>query len=266
MNIKIKLLCQVFFLLAASSCITPQEAVNNNLNENDWGGINIRGISGNRTIVDGRIAIPNDLYFKNRQSEAIPDGYPMDTDLFMRNHDTNICIRLLGSEIAIHQKDSLSLICFLKKTFEFNDKIYNLYDSVMVNLKDTNISKIWSGIYSKDSNMSMIRIMSYGERNNSPSENPKQTEDSEEVLMASAAYYYDCGKYDEARLQYEKIVEKYLHNDDAWYYLGVMYFKGQGTGNRSKKQRLEKAVECWKNSNCKKASNALKYITDGREE
>lgn len=70
--------------------------------------------------------------------------------------------------------------------------------------------------------------------------------------------------YNEAFELYKKIEEKDPNN--AYYHLGVMYFKGQGNGkNMSKKQRRQKAYECWKKSDLKKARRAISYITDGRE-
>lgn len=70
--------------------------------------------------------------------------------------------------------------------------------------------------------------------------------------------------YNEAFTLYEKIAER--DSNMAYYHMGVMYFKGQGNGmNMSKKQRLQKAYECWKKSDLKKARRAISYITDGRE-
>ena len=83
--------------------------------------------------------------------------------------------------------------------------------------------------------------------------------------MAKAAGLYNNKNYDAAAALYGKVLKKYPNNDDAWYYLGVMYFKGQGVGKLSKKQRLQNAYDCWKKSNLKKAHRAISYITDGRE-
>ena len=83
--------------------------------------------------------------------------------------------------------------------------------------------------------------------------------------MAKAAGLYNNKNYKEAAALYSKVLNKDPGNDDAWYYLGVMYFKGQGGENLSKKQRLQKAYECWKKSDLKKARRAISYITDGRE-
>ena len=91
------------------------------------------------------------------------------------------------------------------------------------------------------------------------------TIDTMDEMMAVASKYYSQERYEEAASLYIRVTEKYPNNDDAWYYLGVMYFKMQGVGHLSKKQRLQKAYDCWKHSNLNKARRAISYITDGRE-
>lgn len=93
----------------------------------------------------------------------------------------------------------------------------------------------------------------------------ESSEETLEEMMAKAAGLYNNKNYKEAAALYGKVLNKDPGNDDAWYYLGVMYFKGQGVENLSKKQRLQKAYECWKKSGLKKARRAISYITDGRE-
>ena len=91
------------------------------------------------------------------------------------------------------------------------------------------------------------------------------SEETLEDMMAKATFLYNSKNYEAAAALYSKVLKKYPQNDDAWYYLGVMYFKGQGVGKLSRKQRLQKAYECWKKSDLKKARRAISYITDGRE-
>lgn len=86
-----------------------------------------------------------------------------------------------------------------------------------------------------------------------------------EELLAEAQNMYSNKRYEEAFKLYQKILEKSPKNDEVWYYVGVMYYKKQGVGNLSKKQRLQKAYECWKKSDLKKARRAISFITDGRE-
>lgn len=88
---------------------------------------------------------------------------------------------------------------------------------------------------------------------------------SVEELLAQAQNMYSNKRYGEAFKLYQKVLEKNPKHDDAWYYLGVLYYKNQGVGNLSRKQRLQKAYECWKQSNLKKACRAISFITDGRE-
>lgn len=90
-------------------------------------------------------------------------------------------------------------------------------------------------------------------------------EETLEEMLAKALGLYNNKKYDEAASLYQKILRKHPENGDTWYYLGVMYFKGQGVGKLSKTQRLKKAYDCWKKSDSSKAHRAISYITDGRE-
>jgi len=89
--------------------------------------------------------------------------------------------------------------------------------------------------------------------------------ESLEEMMSAAIVLYSNGKHSDAYEMYHKIVKKYPNNNDAWYALGVMYFKGQGVGILSKKQRLQMAYKCWSKSDLKKARRAISFITDGRE-
>lgn len=86
-----------------------------------------------------------------------------------------------------------------------------------------------------------------------------------EELLAEAQNMYSNKRYEDAFRLYQKVLEKNPNNDEVWYYVGVMYYKKQGVGNLSKKQRLQKAYECWKKCNLKKAHRAISFITDGRE-
>ena len=86
-----------------------------------------------------------------------------------------------------------------------------------------------------------------------------------EELLAEAQNMYSNKQYEEAFRLYQKVLEKNSKNDEVWYYVGVMYYKNQGVGKLSKKQRLQKAYECWKKSDLKKARRAISFITDGRE-
>lgn len=88
---------------------------------------------------------------------------------------------------------------------------------------------------------------------------------SMEELLAEAQNMYSNKRYEDAYRLYQKVLEKNPTNDEVWYYVGVMYYKKQGVGNLSKKQRLQKAYECWKKSDLKKARRAISFITDGRE-
>lgn len=124
-----------------------------------------------------------------------------------------------------------------------NGKKSIIDDTVYVNLRYKYISRICN------------QIIPLGE----------SSEETLEDMMAKAAALYNNKNYKEAATLYSKVLNKYPGNDDAWYYLGVMYFKGQGVGKPSKKQRLQKAYECWKKSDLKKARRAISYITDGRE-
>ena len=108
------------------------------------------------------------------------------------------------------------------------------------------------------------------------------SEETMENIMAKAAGQYESarrldkwwrfGKRVEAKPYYKqsfdlykKALEMNPDDDDAWYNLGVLYFKNQGVGKLSKKQRLQKAYDCWMKSDLKKACRAISYITDGRE-
>ncbi len=116
-------------------------------------------------------------------------------------------------------------------------------DTVFVDLKNRNISKICNKFCTlKDS--------------------PEVTLDG---MMMKATALYSRKNYSEAASLYRKILKMSPGNDEAWYYLGVMYFKGQGVGKLTKKQRLQNAYNCWKKSGLKKARRAISFITDGRE-
>lgn len=124
-----------------------------------------------------------------------------------------------------------------------NSKKIKVYDTVYVDLRYKNISRICNKI---------IPLR-------------ESSEETLEDMMAKAAGLYNNKNYKESATLYSKVLNKDPGNDDAWYYLGVMYFKGQGVENLSRKQRLQKAYDCWKKSDLKKARWAISYITDGRE-
>lgn len=84
-------------------------------------------------------------------------------------------------------------------------------------------------------------------------------------MLVMAIALYDNKKYSEAADLYRQIIQIEPSNAEAWYALGVMYFKGQGVGKLSGRNRLHKAYDCWKMSSLPKARRAISYITDGRE-
>lgn len=134
-------------------------------------------------------------------------------------------------------------IVMVEKKWTVNGTSHLIYDDVQINLRRKCVAAITNGQASLE-------------------DLPEETEDD---MMAKAAGLYGKAKYNEAAALYKKIVSQYPNNDDAWYSLGVMYFKMQGVGKLSNKQRLQKAYDCWKHSNLKKARRAISYITDGRE-
>lgn len=131
----------------------------------------------------------------------------------------------------------------VKTEWIFGGKIYGIIDKVHVNVEQRNVPYIYNEF------MSLRDV-------------PTETI---EGMLAKATAFYNNKEYDEAAALYNQITQKYPDNDDAWYFLGVMYFKMQGVGKLSQKQRLQKAYDCWKHSNLKKARRAISYITDGRE-
>lgn len=132
---------------------------------------------------------------------------------------------------------------FVKKEWIVDGKTYIINDNVIVNLKYKNVTEIYNEFIALED----------------------CSEDTLDGMLAKAAGLYNSSRYNDAAALYQRIVQTYPDNDDAWYYLGVMYFKMQGVGKLSQKQRLENAYDCWKNSNLEKARRAISYITDGRE-
>lgn len=131
----------------------------------------------------------------------------------------------------------------VKKEWIVDGDTYRINDKLIVNLKHRHIATISNEYVSlKDS--------------------PEVTMDG---MLAKATALYNSDKFEEAVNFYKKIISKYPNCDEAWYYLGVMYFKMQGVGHLTNKLRLQKAYDCWKHSNLKKAHSAISYITDGRE-
>lgn len=205
---------------------------------------------------------PNDLYdigfadFK----EARIDIIFKDIENLSKNHNVHLTCTLLRSDFANKPKLKKNedgpdyCKCSFEKTWQIDGKKYIVYEDVWFSIKYKNIPLIIIDKIEPDP--TIPQPPSSGQDG--------QPEESEEVMMANAAFLYDCGRYNEAAGLYEKITKKHPKNDDAWYYLGVMYFKGQGVGKISKRQRLEKAEECWKKSNLKKACQAIAYISDGR--
>lgn len=146
-------------------------------------------------------------------------------------------------ELRKNEDDPVFAEVFVKKEWIVDGKTYNISDRVTVNLKYKNVASIYNEFISLE-------------------DCPEETLDG---MLAKAAGLYNSSRYNDAATLYQKIVQTYPDNDDAWYYLGVMYFKMQGVGQLSKKQRLQKAYDCWKHSNLKKARRAISYVTDGRE-
>lgn len=195
---------------------------------------------------------PNDIYLlsgNEGKKSLTPDSYFREIEDFVGENDVSFSYDVMRTEFCKQQElrknedyPKFAKVT-VKKEWVVNGKTYIIIDEVQINLTDNNVSNITNEFVSiEDCN-----------------------EETLDDMLAKAALFYDKADYSKAVALYEKILEKYPDNDDAWYNLGVMYFKMQGVGKLSKKQRLDNAYICWKHSNLKKASRAISYITDGRE-
>lgn len=132
---------------------------------------------------------------------------------------------------------------FVQKEWIVDGKTYTISDTVTVNLNFKHVVHICNGLISLE-------------------DCPEETLDG---MLAKAAGLYDRSNYVDAMAMYQKIVQMYPDNDDAWHHLGAMYALNKGVGKLTRKQRLTKAYECFKHSNLEKSQRAISYITDGRE-
>lgn len=194
----------------------------------------------------------NDIYILNGGNSSIKFGTP-DYNMrqivdFVKQHNVSFKFDVFGSgytspKLQKNESEQQFADVYVRKEWTVDGKTTVIFDTVTVNLKNRSIPVIRNGI------MSLQDI----------------SEGTLESMMAKAAGLYNTGKYDEAATLYKKILKEYPDDDDAWYNLGVLYFKNQGVGKLSKKQRLQNAYDCWKKSDLKKARRAISYITDGRE-
>lgn len=194
---------------------------------------------------------PNDIFILegNRgDKSASPEYNIFEIVDFVDQHNVRFKYDVRGSDftgpkLQKNESEQQFADVYVRKEWTVDGKTTVIFDTVTVNLKNRSIPIIRNGI------MSLQDI----------------SEGALEGMMAKAAGLYNNGKYDEAATLYKKILIEYPDDNDAWYNLGVMYFKNQGVGNLSRKQRLQMAYDCWKKSNMKKACRAISYITDGRE-
>ena len=77
----------------------------------------------------------------------------------------------------------------------------------------------------------------------------------ETTLMMAVALYHNGG-YKEAAAMFNQILKNEPNNDDAWHYLGVIYWK---------QKRDEDAKNCMRKSRLKKSCKALAAMTWGEE-
>ena len=197
---------------------------------------------------------PNHLFLIDKNGEWEQRDYPEtifgDMAEFKHEHSDATFNYKCGAfnycrppELRKNEDDPTFARILFRTEWTVNGRKTVIDDTVYVNLKDGYISRICNKIV--------------------PLAN--SAEETLEDMMAKAAGLYNNKNYDAAAALYGKVLKKYPNNDDAWSYLGVMYFKGQGVGKLSKKQRLQNAYDCWKKSDLKKACRAIAYITDGRE-
>lgn len=214
---------------------------------------NMYGLDNNGAPVYKAKKYPNDLcslpMYDDGEPFLRPESYFGEIEEYVQKCSVDFEYKITGSKFVTpaqlrkNEDEPEYANVTVKTTWTVNGKAYTIYDDVQINLRRKCVSAITNG--------------------NAPLE--ALTEESEDDMMAKAAGLYDKARYNEAATLYTKIVDKYPNNDDAWYSLGVMYFKMQGVGKLSNKQRLQKAYDCWKHSNLKKARRAISYITDGRE-
>lgn len=194
----------------------------------------------------------NDLFLLNGgngDKNVWPETYFGEIEEFVNNNDVDFKFEITDvkfckqPEMRKNEDDPLFANVFVKKEWIVDGKSYRINDVVQINLKQKNVANIYNEFVSLQD----------------------CPEESLDDMLAKAAGLYNNKDYTEAAALYNKILKEYPDNDDAWYNLGVMYFKKQGVGELSKKQRLQKAYDCWKKSDLKKARRAISYITDGRE-
>lgn len=194
----------------------------------------------------------NDIFILNGGNSSIKYGTP-DYNIrqivdFVKQHAVNFKFDIVGSgypdpKFQKNESEQRFAEVYVRKEWTVDGTTTVIFDTVSVDLKNRSVPVIRNGI------MSLLDI----------------SEGTLEGMLAKASGLYDSGKYDEAASLYKKILKDYPDDDDAWYNLGVMYFKNQGVGNLSREQRLQMAYDCWKKSDLKKARRAISYITDGRE-
>lgn len=220
------------------------------LSMNDY--INMYGRDKNGDPIYTSVQYPNDIYLLNGNigdKSVEPETYFGDIEEFVNNNnvdfdwevvDANYCKQ---PELVKNEDDHRYAEVKVQKRWTVNGNVFVINDVVTVDLRYNYVALIYSDV------ISLLDC-------------PEVTLDG---MMAKAAGLYNSKNYIEAAALYQKILEEYPNNDDAWYNLGVMYYKKQGVGKLTNRQRLEKAYDCWKKSNLKKARRAISYITDGRE-
>lgn len=176
-----------------------------------------------------------------------PREYFGDVEVFVTEH-SNVSFEYRITDISPYyiadiEKSLDWATVTVHKEWKVDSKSFTISDFLTVNLKNMYISQIRNEFV-------MLQ------------DTPEETL---EGMLGKAAALYHSSKYDETVALYRRILSKYPNSDDAWYHLGVMYFMKQGVGKLTQKQRLQKAYDCWKHSNLKKARRAISYITDGRE-
>ena len=206
----------------------------------------------NLPLYRANINYANDIYILNGGKGGIKAGTP-DYNIrqivdFVNQHIVSFKFNVCGSgytgpELQKNESERQFADVYVRKEWTVDGITTVIFDTVTVNLKNRSVPIIRNGV------MSLNDI----------------SEGTLEGMMAKAAGLYNNGRYEEAAALYKKILKDYPDDDDAWYNLGVMYFKNQGVGNLSRKQRLQMAYDCWKKSDLKKARRAISYITDGRE-
>ena len=234
----------------------------------------IYGIDKNGKYCYKGMPYTNDLYLLGADDvapEAIPSRYFVDLVNYSKQHNAHLKCTFQKGELC---RDASGLgnryLCYYRKKWEVDDKIYIVDEIVSINLQYKCIALIESKLSNDNAVIAKKPSTKNSKKKTEPDSfisNPSPSPTmNEEAMLAKASLLFHQRLYTEAATLLGIITQVYPNSDEAWCQYGYMWYKDLGMGRtHTREERYKAAKACWSRSNLPRAKDAITLITDGRE-